>query len=335
MKTIEQHKSLKAYNTFAVECFCEHFISVNTTEELRAALLNEDFSERFILGGGSNLLLTKNLSGLCIHVNLKGIRVIEEDDDHAIIEASAGENWHDFVLWTLDQGYGGLENLALIPGNIGTAPIQNIGAYGVELKDSFVNCTTLETKTAIPHRFNLEEVVFGYRNSIFKTDLKGKHVITAVQFRLTKKNHILKTGYGAIQEELGNNVSSPKNIAKAVIAIRQRKLPDPKKIGNSGSFFKNPVVTETHFQNLLLEYPEMPHYRISDSEVKIPAGWIIDRLGYKGIKRGAAGVHEHQALVLVNHGNASGIEILTLAKEIQEKVLVNFKISLEIEVNIY
>tara|TARA_B110000967_G_scaffold202145_1_gene240474 strand:+ start:501 stop:1508 length:1008 start_codon:yes stop_codon:yes gene_type:complete len=335
LKTIEQHKSLKAYNTFGVECFCEYFTSVITIEELRTALLNEDFSERFILGGGSNLLLTRNLSGLCIHVNLKGIRVVEEDDDQVIIEALAGENWHDFVLWTLDQSYGGLENLALIPGNIGTAPIQNIGAYGVELKDSFVSCTTLDTITATPHRFNLEEVAFGYRNSIFKTDLKGKHVITAVQFRLTKKNHILKTDYGVIQEELGNNVSSPKNIAEAVIAIRQRKLPDPKKIGNSGSFFKNPVVTEIHFKNLLLEYPEMPHYRISVSEVKIPAGWIIDRLGYKGMKRGAAGVHEHQALVLVNHGNASGIEILTLAKEIQEKVLVSFKITLEIEVNIY
>ena len=335
MKTIEQHKSLKAYNTFGVECFCEYFTSVSTTEELRAALLNEDFSQRFILGGGSNLLLTKNLSGLCIHVNLKGIRIVEENDDLVIIEASAGENWHEFVLWTLNQGYGGLENLALIPGNIGTAPIQNIGAYGVELKDCFVNCTTLDTITATPHRFNLEEAVFGYRNSIFKTALKGKHVITAVQFRLTKKNHILKTDYGVIQEELGSKVSSPKNIAEAVIAIRQRKLPDPKKIGNSGSFFKNPVVTEIQFQNLLQEHPEMPHYRISDSEVKIPAGWIIDRLGYKGTKRGAAGVHEHQALVLVNHGNASGIEILTLAKEIQEKVLVNFKISLEIEVNIY
>ena len=335
MKTIEQHKSLKAYNTFGVECFCEYFTSVSTTEELRAALLNEDFSQRFILGGGSNLLLTKNLSGLCIHVDLKGIRIVEENDDLVIIEASAGENWHEFVLWTLDQGYGGLENLALIPGNIGTAPIQNIGAYGVELKDCFVNCTTLDTITATPHRFNLEEAVFGYRNSIFKTALKGKHIITAVQFRLTKKNHILKTDYGVIQEELGSKVSSPKNIAEAVIAIRQRKLPDPKKIGNSGSFFKNPIVTEIQFQNLLQEHPEMPHYRISDSEVKIPAGWIIDRLGYKGTKRGAAGVHEHQALVLVNHGNASGIEILTLAKEIQEKVLVNFKISLEIEVNIY
>ena len=335
MKTIEQHKSLKEYNTFGVECFCEYFTSVSTTEELRAALLNEDFSQRFILGGGSNLLLTKNLSGLCIHVDLKGIRIVEENDDLVIIEASAGENWHDFVLWTLDQGYGGLENLALIPGNIGTAPIQNIGAYGVELKNCFVNCTTLDTITATPHRFNLEEAVFGYRNSIFKTALKGKHIITAVQFRLTKKNHILKTDYGVIQEELGSKVSSPKNIAEAVIAIRQRKLPDPKKIGNSGSFFKNPVVTEIQFQNLLQEHPEMPHYRISDSEVKIPAGWIIDRLGYKGIKRGAAGVHKHQALVLVNHGNASGIEILTLAKEIQEKVLVNFKISLEIEVNIY
>ena len=332
---IQKNISLKAYNTFGVECFCEYFTSVSTTEELRAALLNEDFSQRFILGGGSNLLLTKNLSGLCIHVDLKGIRIVEENDDLVIIEASAGENWHEFVLWTLNQGYGGLENLALIPGNIGTAPIQNIGAYGVELKDCFVNCTTLDTITATPHRFNLEEAVFGYRNSIFKTALKGKHVITAVQFRLTKKNHILKTDYGVIQEELGSKVSSPKNIAEAVIAIRQRKLPDPKKIGNSGSFFKNPVVTEIQFQNLLQEHPEMPHYRISDSEVKIPAGWIIDRLGYKGTKRGAAGVHEHQALVLVNHGNASGIEILTLAKEIQEKVLVNFKISLEIEVNIY
>ena len=335
MKTIEQHKSLKAYNTFGVECFCEYFTSVSTTEELGAALLNEDFSERFILGGGSNLLFTKNLSGLCIHIGLKGIRVIEEDADHVIIEASAGENWHDFVIWTLDQGYGGLENLALIPGNIGTAPIQNIGAYGVELKNSFVNCTTLDTKTATPHQFNLEEAVFGYRNSIFKTDLKGKHVITAVQFRLTKKNHALKTAYGTLQEELGNNLPTPKNIAEAVIAIRQRKLPDPKKIGNSGSFFKNPVITEKHFQKLLVAYPEMPHYRISNSEVKIPAGWIIDRLGYKGIKRGGAGVHEHQALVLVNHGNARGIEILSLAQEIQEKVLERFEISLEIEVNIY
>lgn len=335
METIEQHKSLKAHNTFGVECFCENYINITSKDELRLVLLNKDFSSKFILGGGSNLLFTQNLEGLCIHLNIKGIRILEENEEQVIIEAQAGENWHDFVLWTLEKGYGGLENLALIPGNIGTAPIQNIGAYGVELKDCFVSCTTLDMEKADSHTFNLEEAAFGYRTSIFKTSLKGKHIITSVRFRLTKKNHNLKTEYGAIQEQLGNNSKTPKNIAEAVIAIRQRKLPDPKKIGNSGSFFKNPIVSETHFQKLLLKHPEMPHYRISSSEVKIPAGWIIDHLGYKGIKRGNAGVHEHQALVLVNLGNASGIEILELANEIQEKVKEKFEVKLEIEVNIY
>ena len=202
MKTIEQHKSLKAYNTFAVECFCEHFISVINEIELRDALLNSDFKEKFILGGGSNLLFTKNLSGLCIQINLKGISIVHENEKEVVIEAQAGENWHEFVLWTLEQGFGGLENLALIPGNIGTSPIQNIGAYGVELKDSFVSCKTLDHKTGSEHTFPLDQVGFGYRTSIFKTTLKGKHVITSVQFKLTKKEHLLKTDYGSLQDEL-------------------------------------------------------------------------------------------------------------------------------------
>ena len=333
MKNIEQHKSLKAYNTFGVECFCENFISVTNEIELRDALLNSDFKEKFILGGGSNLLFTKNLSGLCIQINLKGISIVQENEKEVVVEAQAGENWHEFVLWTLDQGFGGLENLALIPGNIGTAPIQNIGAYGVELKDSFVSCKTLDHKTGYEHTFSLDQVGFGYRTSIFKTTLKGKHVITSVQFKLTKKEHLLKTDYGSLKDELKEQ--NPKSIAEAVIAIRKRKLPDPAEIGNSGSFFKNPVVTELDFQKLIKIHSEMPHYRINISEVKIPAGWIIDKLGYKGYKKGDAGVHKNQALVLVNHGNASGSEILSLAKEIQEKVFERFNIHLETEVNIY
>ena len=333
MKNIEQHKSLKAYNTFGVECFCENFISVTNEIELRDALLNSDFKEKFILGGGSNLLFTKNLSGLCIQINLKGISIVQENEKEVVVEAQAGENWHEFVLWTLDQGFGGLENLALIPGNIGTAPIQNIGAYGVELKDSFVSCKTLDHKTGSEHTFSLDQVGFGYRTSIFKTTLKGKHVITSVQFKLTKKEHLLKTDYGSLKDELKEQ--NPKSIAEAVIAIRKRKLPDPAEIGNSGSFFKNPIVTELDFQKLIKIHSEMPHYRISISEVKIPAGWIIDKLGYKGYKKGDAGVHKNQALVLVNHGNASGSEILSLAKEIQEKVFERFNIHLETEVNIY
>ena len=333
MKNIEQHKSLKAYNTFGVECFCENFISVTNEIELRDALLNSDFKEKFILGGGSNLLFTKNLSGLCIQINLKGISIVQENEKEVVVEAQAGENWHEFVLWTLEQGFGGLENLALIPGNIGTSPIQNIGAYGVELKDSFVSCKTLDHKTGSEHTFPLDQVGFGYRTSIFKTTLKGKHVITSVQFKLTKKEHLLKTDYGSLKDELKEQ--NPKSIAEAVIAIRKRKLPDPAEIGNSGSFFKNPIVTELDFQKLIKIHSEMPHYRINISEVKIPAGWIIDKLGYKGYKKGDAGVHKNQALVLVNHGNASGSEILSLAKEIQEKVFERFNIHLETEVNIY
>ncbi len=335
MKTIDENKSIKAYNTFGVECFSEYFTRVNTEEELQEILLKKSFTKKFILGGGSNLLFTKNILGLCIQIDLRGITVVVENEDYVVLEVQAGENWHEFVVWTIYQGYGGLENLSLIPGNTGTAPIQNIGAYGVELKNNFVSCKAVDMESAEIREFNLQDVAFGYRTSIFKTTLKGKYVITSVQFQLTKKKHKLKTSYGAIQKELGSKAITPKSISEAVISIRERKLPDPKIIGNSGSFFKNPIIKKEEFKILLKKYPNIPFYKTNNSDVKIPAGWLIESLGYKGYKKGDAGVHKGQALVLVNYGNASGQEILELSQEIQKKVKETFNIDLKIEVNIY
>lgn len=331
---IETHYSLKNWNTFGVDETAEAFVSVKSIDDLKNALTHPKYNQYFILGGGSNLLLTQSLQGLCIHIDLKGIALIKETEDEIIIEAQAGENWHNFVCWTLEQGYGGLENLSLIPGNVGTAPIQNIGAYGVELKDVFVGCTAMKRSDGSLHEFNHQEVEFGYRTSYFKTRGKNQYVICAVRFRLTKQNHRLTTSYGAIATALGDSTPTPQRIAKAVIAIRQSKLPDPAELGNSGSFFKNPVLEKIVFENLQSRYPELPHYLQTDGTVKIPAGWLIDTLGFKGFRKGDAGVHEHQALVLVNHGKASGKEILALAQNIQAGVQKEFGIALEAEVNI-
>ena len=331
---IQTNYSLKNWNTFGIEENAAAFVSVDTIDNLKSALQNPDYNEYFILGGGSNLLLTQPLPGLCIHINLKGVTVIEENNEEVIVEAKAGENWHAFVCWTLDKGYGGLENLSLIPGNVGTAPIQNIGAYGVELKDVFVSCTALNRNNLTVQDFDLAQADFGYRSSYFKTHGKDQYIICAVRFRLTKCNHRLATSYGAISSALGDTTPSPQNIAKAVIAIRQSKLPDPTQLGNSGSFFKNPVLSKDDFDQLQENYPELPHYPQVNGTVKVPAGWLIDTLGFKGKRRGDAGVHEHQALVLVNHGNARGNEILALAQEIQAAVKTTFGIALEAEVNI-
>ena len=331
---IQTNYSLKNWNTFGIEENAAAFVSVDTIDNLKSALQNPDYNEYFILGGGSNLLLTQPLPGLCIHINLKGVTVIEENNEEVIVEAKAGENWHAFVCWTLDKGYGGLENLSLIPGNVGTAPIQNIGAYGVELKDVFVSCTALNRNNLTVQDFDLAQADFGYRSSYFKTHGKDQYIICAVRFRLTKCNHRLATSYGAISSALGDTTPSPQNIAKAVIAIRQSKLPDPTQLGNSGSFFKNPVLSKDDFNQLQENYPELPHYPQVNGTVKVPAGWLIDTLGFKGKRRGDAGVHEHQALVLVNHGNARGNEILALAQEIQAAVKTTFGIALEAEVNI-
>ena len=332
---IQENISLKNYNTFGVSVNAKRFVSVISFYHLQQLLkIEKDF---FLISGGSNMLLTKNIENLVLHIDIKGISIDKEDDDFVYITVNAGENWHEFVLWCISQNFGGIENLSLIPGNVGTSPIQNIGAYGVEVKDTISKVEALEIETGKLHTFSNAECNFGYRNSVFKNELKGKFVLTSVSFKLTKKNHKLNTSYGAIETELQhNNISNPtiKDVSDAVIAIRKSKLPDPKEIGNSGSFFKNPVISKNEFDKLKAKFPNIPSYMISENEVKVPAGWLIEQAGFKGKRFGETGVHEKQALVLVNHGNATGKEIYELAKKIQETVLKMFNINLEIEVNI-
>ncbi len=335
---ISHNISLKNYNTFGIDVTAKKFISISNSNELYELLQIEN-ENLFILGGGSNMLLTKNIEQeLVVHVNIKGKKVIHEDEKNVWIKASAGENWHELILWSINNDYGGLENMSLIPGNVGTAPIQNIGAYGRELKDNFIECEALEIATGATKIFNKKECEFDYRNSIFKNKLKGKFIITSVTFKLTKKEHILNTKYGAIENELANNkIIKPtiKDISNAVIAIRKSKLPDPEKLGNSGSFFKNPIIQKKAFDQFISKFPDAPSYKVSDNEIKIPAGWLIEQSGFKGKQFGDAGVHKKQALVLVNYGNASGKEILDLAMNIKHEVFKKFKIEINPEVNIY
>ena len=283
------------------------------------------------------MLLTKDIDKLVVHIDIKGISIDRENHNDIYLTVNAGENWHEFVLWCVSQNYGGIENLSLIPGNVGTCPIQNIGAYGVEVKDTITQVEAIEIETGKLVSFSNIECNFGYRNSIFKNEEKGKYVLTSVSFMLTKNEHSLNTSYGSIETELASkNIKTPtlKNVSDAVIAIRQSKLPDPKKIGNSGSFFKNPVVSKEKFEILQNKFPNIPSYNVSDSEVKIPAGWLIEQSGFKGKRFGEYGVHKKQALVLVNYGTASGKEIYTLAQKIQKTIKENFNIDLEIEVNV-
>jgi len=330
---ISQNISLKEYNTFGINATAKKYISVSTIKELVAILKDE--KDIFILSGGSNMLLTKDLDKLVIHLNLKGVVVNDTNEESVFVTAEAGENWHDFVIWCISQNYGGLENLSLIPGNVGTSPIQNIGAYGVEIKDTFHQLEAIEIETGKTRVFTHSDCNFGYRNSIFKNELKGNYIITSVTFKLTKTNHKNNISYGAIQSLL-TNVENPtiKEISDAIISIRQSKLPDPKEIGNSGSFFKNPVIDRDLFNILKEKFPEIPHYIISENEIKIPAGWLIEQCEFKGKRFGDAGVHTKQALVLVNYKNATGQEILNLAQDIQKTVQNKFNINLEIEVNV-
>ncbi|WP_299227199.1 UDP-N-acetylmuramate dehydrogenase [uncultured Psychroserpens sp.] len=334
---IKNNISLKPFNTFGIDVKAKQFISVSTTEELKTIFSSKDFPNKFILGGGSNMLLTKDIDALVVHINLKGKQVISKTDTSVLVESQAGENWHDFVLWTLDNGFGGLENLSLIPGNVGTSPIQNIGAYGVELKDTFYSCTALNLETLEAETFTSSDCEFDYRNSVFKQQAKGKYIITSVIFKLTTKDHILHTNYGAISSELKQmNIDNPtiNDISKAVINIRESKLPNPKEIGNSGSFFKNPIISKDAFIELQKNFPNAPHYIISKNEIKIPAGWLIEHAGFKGKTFENYGVHKKQALVLVNYGNAKGKDILKLSQLIQITVLRLFDINIETEVNI-
>ncbi|AWX45395.1 UDP-N-acetylmuramate dehydrogenase [Flagellimonas maritima] len=334
---IKENISLKPYNTFGIDVIARFFIEIIGLAQLQKVLELEAYPKKFIISGGSNMLLTKDIDALVLYINLKGISIIEETNDDVIIKVMAGENWHELVLWSLENGYGGLENLSLIPGNTGTAPIQNIGAYGVELRDVFQSCTAMEIESGELIAFDKDECKFGYRDSIFKNEAKDKYIITSVSFKLTKQNHKLNTGYGAIEEELkkqGVIYPTIHDISRAVITIRQSKLPDPKEIGNSGSFFKNPIVSKKIFEKLKRDNPNIPFYEISEDEYKIPAGWLIEQCGFKGKRFGETGIHEKQALVLVNYGNASGEEVFELAQKIQKEVKEKFKITINAEVNI-
>jgi UDP-N-acetylmuramate dehydrogenase len=329
--------SLKNYNTFGINAKAKQFVSVESTEELIEVLEQFPNEPKFILGGGSNMLLTKDIDALVIHIDLKGIKVIDESDDEVWVEGQAGENWHEFVQWNIKHNYGGLENLSLIPGNVGTTPIQNIGAYGVEIKDTMVLCEAIHIPTLEKVIFTNKECGFGYRESVFKNEMKGEFIITSVVYKLTKRMHQLHTSYGAIASELEkNNITKPtiQQISKAVIAIRNSKLPNPKELGNSGSFFKNPIISKTLYETLVAKFPTMPHYNVSETLVKVPAGWLIETTGFKGKRIGDAGVHKDQALVLVNYGTATGIEILELSQLIQKTIFDTFGITIEAEVNV-
>ena len=334
---IERNKSLKHFNTFGIDVKAKEYLKIESESALQKALLAYKNKEIFILSGGSNMLLTRSIEKLVLHIVIKGITTHAKENDRILITAGAGENWHDFVRYCIENNYGGLENLSLIPGNVGSAPIQNIGAYGVELKDTFEYCDAIEIRSGHKKRFYKQDCHFGYRDSIFKNSVKGKYIITQVTFNLSTANHKIDAEYGAIQKALEDaNCTYPtiKDISEAVIKIRKSKLPDPSEIGNSGSFFKNPVVTLEHFEKLTHAYPDMPFYLIDQQHYKIPAGWLIEKSGFKGKRYGDAGVHKNQALVLVNYGLATGQEILDLAEKIKNKIKKEFNILLETEVNI-
>ena len=337
MMTIHQNYSLKALNTFGIEVKARYYVAVHSVEELKEALGQQWELPILVLGGGSNMLLTKDLERVVLHICIKGIEEIERSDDRVHLRVAAGENWHDLVLFCPEQDLGGLENLSLIPGNVGTAPIQNIGAYGVELKDVFEGCEVMDMETGKISYMDLEACQFGYRDSIFKKELKNRVIITSVDLRLSVKDHEIKTTYGDIGHQLSKHgISDPsiKDVSNAVIAIRQSKLPDPAQLGNSGSFFKNPELEQSEFAAVQKRFPQIPNYPMSNGIIKVPAGWLIDQAGLKGYRKGDAGVHEKQALVLVNYGQASGSEIWAIAQYVQEVVAERFGISLQPEVNI-
>jgi UDP-N-acetylmuramate dehydrogenase len=334
---IQENISLKPYNTFGIDIFAKQFVSVSDIDELLEILKSKDYPEKIILGGGSNMLFTQNIDALVIHINLKGISIESQSDNKVIVKAAAGENWHDLVLWCLKHDFGGIENLSLIPGNVGTTPIQNIGAYGVEIRDVFESCEALHINSGVIKTFTNEDCQFDYRNSVFKNELKGEYIILNATFKLSTKHHYIKTEYGAISEELSQqNINNPtiKDVSNAVIAIRLSKLPDPKKIGNSGSFFKNPVILKSHYNTLKENFQSIPSYEVSPELVKVPAGWLIEQAGFKGKSFGNYGVHKNQALVLVNYGDAKGEDIKNLALLIQKTILQIFNIELEAEVNV-
>ncbi len=333
---IQESVSLKPYNTFGIDVNAKRFAQFSSIAELRDVLAELKGDQLLVIGGGSNLLLTKDFDGLVVRNQIKGIEVIKETDEHVWVRAGAGEVWHDFVVKCIQMGYGGVENLSLIPGNVGASPMQNIGAYGVEIKDVFDSLEAYHLKTGKLETFDADACDFGYRESVFKRSLKGEYIICSVTYRLDK-NPTINTSYGAIKQELqALKVSNPtiKDVSQAVINIRSRKLPNPEVIGNAGSFFKNPVVDKDLFEEIKSDFEEVPNYPAPDNKVKLAAGWLIEKAGWKGKHIGNYGVHKNQALVLVNYGGASGSEIYDLSESIINDVEAKFGIRLEREVNI-
>jgi len=333
---VQQNYSLKKYNTFGVEASAKYFGAFTTIDDLQ--LLLKEYSEQstLVLGGGSNLLFTKNYDGLVLKNEIRGINTVHEDEDHIYVKVGAGEIWHQFVMHCIKNNFSGVENLSLIPGNIGASPMQNIGAYGVEIKDVFHSLEAFHLQEQRILNFTLNDCGFGYRDSVFKKRYKDQFAILTVTFRLNKKPQY-NISYGAIKEELekmGVKDLSIQSISQAVINIRSSKLPDPNVIGNAGSFFKNPEITQHELHELKLINANVPYYAAGNSHFKIPAAWLIEQCGWKGFRRGDAGCHEKQALVLVNYGNAKGKEILDLSEEIKISVQKKFGLILETEVNI-
>lgn len=337
MKIYEDFKLLN-YNTFGVESNSKYYIEISSEEALRNVSKLNHFKKNpiLILGGGSNILFTKNFDGLVISNKIRGREIIFQNSDYVYLKVGAGENWHDLVMYCVDKGWGGIENLSLIPGNTGTAPMQNIGAYGVEIKETFLELEAFEIKTGKTIKFLKSDCNFGYRESIFKNEKKNQYIILNITLKLNKKPEI-NISYGDVIKILeDNNIKNPtiKDVSNAIISIRKLKLPDPNKIGNCGSFFKNPIIEKNQLKIIQKKYPNIVYYKINESKVKIAAGWLIEKAGWKGKTFNNYGVHKNQALVLVNYGNAKGSEIYELSEKIIVDIYQKFQISLEREVNI-
>jgi UDP-N-acetylmuramate dehydrogenase len=334
---IQENVSLLPYNTFGFDVKARYFASITTAAQLQDLLLDPRWASapKWVLGGGSNVLLTKDINALVLRIEIDGIKVVSEEDNELSIKVGAGEKWHEFVLYCVENSYAGVENLSLIPGTVGAAPMQNIGAYGVEIKDIFQELEAVDVQSGTTRRFNASECGFGYRESVFKRALKDQYIITSVTFRL-QKTPDFHVSYGDIQktlEEMKVEKLSIKAVSDAVIQIRQNKLPDPAQIGNAGSFFKNPEISKQQFDALKEKYPALPGYVMNADTMKVPAGWLIEQAGWKGYREGAVGVHARQALVLVHYGGGTGDEIKVLSQKVQASVEAAYGIRLTAEVN--
>lgn len=338
MPTIHKHYNLKSLNTFGIEAYCDYYTEIHSVSDFQSLIKEPLYisSKKLILGGGSNLLFVSDFNGMVVRNCLKGIEVVSENSQNIVVRAAAGENWHEFVIWCISRNYGGLENLSLIPGCVGASPMQNIGAYGVEIKDVFEELEAYDVNTGEERTFGKEQCAFGYRESVFKHEYKNQFLIASVSFRLSKEAQI-NTSYGAISEELKSmNISSPhiSNVSEAVIRIRKSKLPDPKVLGNAGSFFKNPEIPGNEYKKLKLLFPSLVAYALDNGNYKLAAGWLIEQCGLKGFQFNGAAVHDKQALVLVNKNNCSGKDVYALSEQVLKRVYEKFGVHLEREVNI-